>query len=1224
MIKICFNRKRPGYDQRSEALSETLRTQLDIDAKLTLYIGYEIIDLDPKLYPNAVANVFSEVMTDEVMETLPMTANTVLAREPLPGQYDQRSDAAEQCLRLLDFKTHATVKTFEVVVFDRQLDETEQSRFLAFWINPIELRVKHLGETLVTVDPVSDEGPIAGFLGFSEGQALAFLKKERAAMSLEDYELIRKHFKTIERRNPTRTEFKILDTYWSDHCRHTTFETKLNGICIPEGPFTQPLSQAMDKITKMREVLGRMEKPLTLMELATIYGRYLNDPRVEISEEINACSVRVKIQTETGPEDWLLQFKNETHNHPTEIEPFGGASTCIGGAIRDPLSGRAYVYQAMRISGCGNVKEKLEETLSGKLPQRVIATRATQGNSAYGNQIGVATTFVKEIYHPSYQAKHLELGAVVGAVKASAVRRETPNPGDVIVLLGGRTGRDGIGGATGSSQAHTSKSLTTCASEVQKGNAPEERKLQRLFRNPKASTLIKKCNDFGAGGVSVAIGELAPGLDIDLDVIPVKYLGLNATELAISESQERMAVVLEAKDLDEFLELATMENLEATKVATVTREPRLKMHFKGKTVADLDRALIDTNGHRQSTRAILKQSSLPDRTPIPFNESNALEHLASLNVALQKGLIEQFDASIGATTVLFPLGGKDQSSPTQGSVQTISIPDKTSTSVSILTYGFIPELSETNMFISAQAAVLQSIAKTIALGGQIDDIFFSIQEYFPKLGHDARKWGQVVQALLGAFSVQEAFRRPAIGGKDSMSGSFKNLDVLDTLVCFACTKAEMEEILPQVATETETPLYVVKPRVQSDGSFDLEMTVEVYRHLEKLIRLKQVKAVRVIEESLFASVCALIFGNAIQAEINMELDLLSPYHCAFLVAGKPNDLPLDWHYIGKTSTSAFTFNQIKVDYDQARKAYLHGLDFLYPVFASNPTMDPGIPDTDQSCSPYPFPQPDEVRVVIPYFPGTNCEDDTARAFLHAGAKVQLCALRNLGGKDLKDSLHDFAQALDQAHILALPGGFSSGDEPDGSAKFIVNVLRNAKIKTAIEGLLKRGGLILGICNGFQALIKTGLLPYGDIRELDANDATLTHNTLGRHISAIASTRLTSNASPWLNGLKPGKIAKVPLSHGEGRLRVNPKQAEEWARNGQIAFQYCDPDGQASMDPRYNLNGSDYAIEGLISPDGRILGKMGHSERVLNGLYKNIPDMEIFPIIQNGVDYFKKR
>ena len=1219
-----FIRKRAGFDINSASLSKLIQTQLGIQAQVSTFIGYDVFELDPAILPSAISRVFSEAMSDEVFDSLPEGSETIILKEPLPGQYDQRSDAAQQCLRLLDENTQATVSSFEGVRFDKILNPQEQQRFLNYWINPIESREKSLDEEVVLSDNLSDEGPITGITDFNAHQALAFLRKNKAAMSIADLKLIQTFFETHEHRQPTMTEFKVLDTYWSDHCRHTTFETQLKKITIPKGPYEKELNAALDLFSAYRQKAARTHKPLTLMEMATIAGRVIDDPRVEHSAEINACSVKIKVKVKETATDWLLQFKNETHNHPTEIEPFGGASTCIGGAIRDPLSGRAYVYQAMRISGCGNVKESIAETIPHKLPQRVIAARATQGNSAYGNQIGVATTYVREIYHPRYAAKHLELGAVVGAVKASDVKRLTPCANDVIILIGGRTGRDGIGGATGSSLAHTQVSLTMCASEVQKGNAPEERKLQRLFRNPQASRMIKKCNDFGAGGISVAIGELADGLIIDLNKVPLKYLGLNATELAISESQERMAVVLDPADAQAFIHLAHSENLEATPVATVTAAKRLQMFYKGQCVVDLDRALIDTNGVRQNASAILKQNSplVSDRKS--FTEATALAHLGSLNVALQKGLIEQFDASIGVTTVLYPLGGKTQLTPTQGSVQKISLADQESSTVSIMTAGFIPELSEINPFLSAQGAVLESIAKTIALGGKIENIFFSFQEYFPKLNQDEEKWGSVVQALLGALSVQAAFHRPAIGGKDSMSGSFNTMDVLETLVSFACTVANPEDILTQQAKSPFDHLYLAKAKRKENGLFDLEGTKALYEKIQGLVQSKKLSAVRVVEQGLFASICALVFGNALKADIDTQEDLFELLPGSLLIATPLSDAPSDWIRLGQVSTDQFRFNGIDVDYDKAVHAYVNGLDFLYPVTAQASQSKLFIKDTDKAALTYQGEIPSTIRVVIPFFPGTNCENDTARAFAKAGGTPHLIAIRNLTKQALESSLNEFVKALETAHILALPGGFSSGDEPDGSAKFIVNVLRNDKVRKAVEDLLKRQGLILGICNGFQALIKTGLLPYGEYRELTQDDATLTHNTIHRHIAAIATTRLSSNASPWLKTLKPGLIVKVPLSHGEGRLKVSDEQAQAWFDSGQVAFQYADPDGNPSVDPRTNLNGSDHAIEALISPNGQILGKMGHTERISKDLYKNIPGITELKLFQNGIDYFKKR
>ena len=1217
----CFIQKKDGFDHASLSLSHVLQSQLDIQANVCLLNGYDVEELDPKWKTEAVSRIFSEAMIDKVFEILPHTKGSVILREPLPGQYDQRADAAMQCLKLLDSESTAIVKTFEIALFDQTLSADEEIRFIHYWVNPVEMRVKKLNQEIVLDETVSDEGEIKGFTKLDEEGMFTFLKNEKAAMSCDDLRLIQDYFKDIQR-NPTHTEFKVLDTYWSDHCRHTTFETQLTKISIEEGPYAQEIEDALQLFHAYRSQIGRETRPVTLMEIATIAGRVIDDPRIEHSEEVNACSIKIKVDTDQGDEDWLLQFKNETHNHPTEIEPFGGASTCIGGAIRDPLSGRAYVYQAMRISGCGNVNEEIKDTLPDKLPQRVIAAKAAKGNSSYGNQIGVATTFVKEIYHPRYAAKHLECGAVVGAVKQSSVRRETPVGGDIIVLLGGRTGRDGIGGATGSSQAHTSSSLTTCASEVQKGNAPEERKIQRLFRKENVAKMIKKCNDFGAGGICVAISELADGLMIDLDTVLLKYAGLNATELAISESQERMAVVIESRDVESFLFEAKMENLEATIVAKVTEEKRLVMHHRGLSVVDLDRALIDTHGVRQRAQAILTQPMVISIEPEIFDEKSAYRKLASLNVTSQKGLIEQFDASIGATSVLFPLGGKEQLSPIQGGVQKISMEVGYTDTVSILTYGFIPALSEQNMFLSAQGAVLESIAKTIALGGKVENIFFSFQEYFPRLNKDSKKWGSVVQALLGALSVQDAFKRPAIGGKDSMSGSFKDMDVLETFISFACTPAKVDDILSQEAKKVGNILYFVPAKHSDSGLFDLASIKHTYLEVQRFIHAKKAQSVRVVENGLFASICEMVFGTNLKVKVDTLLDLYELRPASLLVETALTDVPKAWIRIGEISDQEFSFNSIKLDYEKAKEVYTKGLDFLYPLLEKGNPKFKAIPDHNQPWKAYKGLPIEQVQVVIPFFPGTNCETDTQKAFEKAGAIVKVHGIRNLNPKELKDSIDQFCALLDDAQILALPGGFSAGDEPDGSAKFIVNVLRNANVKKSVEGLLDRDGLIIGICNGFQALIKTGLLPYGEYRDLDEQDATLTHNTIHRHISSIANTRVTSNASPWLKNVTTGSCFKVPLSHGEGRIALSEKQFDQLAKNGQVVLQYADSRGKASVDPSVNLNGSDYAIEGLISPNGRILGKMGHTERVLNGLYKNIPGMQDLPIFQNGVDYFK--
>jgi phosphoribosylformylglycinamidine synthase len=1211
-----FVQKRNDIDSHSASLSDSVRQQLMIDAQVTVFNGYDIDDLDESYWDVAIARVFSEPMTDMVYLRLPKVVGAVIVREPLPGQYDQRADSAQQCLRLIDGDTLATVSTFEVAMFDTELSDEECSSFIRYWINPIEARQKDLDCDVEIEESASDEGEIRGFTTFNDDQLKEFLVDQQAAMSYEDIKLIQRFFSDHENRNPTRTEFKVLDTYWSDHCRHTTFETVLDEIIIEDGPLKSSIEPILNEYRMLKRLTHRENRPDTLMEIATIYAKALNDPRVEISDEINACSVKIHIDTENGDEEWLLQFKNETHNHPTEIEPYGGASTCIGGAIRDPLSGRAYVYQAMRISGCGNIKEEISETMPDKLPQRVIALKATAGNSGYGNQIGVATTTVKEIYHPRYVAKHLELGAVVGAVKADHVRRLKPVAGDVIVLVGGRTGRDGIGGATGSSIEHDSSSLLTCAAQVQKGNAVEERKIQRLFRNPDVSLLIKKCNDFGAGGVSVAIGELADGLTIDLSAVPTKYMGLNATELAISESQERMAVVLDPKDVDKFLNFARQENLEATVVAKVTESKRLIMKYQDSVVVDLDRALIDTHGVRQHARARISADYSPPSVET-FDKDWALTHISSLNVCSQKGLIERFDSTINALSVLAPLGGKYQLTPSEGSVSKIPVLKGNTSMASILTYGFNPQLSEQNMFVSAQGAVLESIAKVLALGGQVNDIFFSFQEYFPKLKNESQ-WGDVSGALLGALSVQKTFGRPAIGGKDSMSGSFKQLDVLPTLVSFACATTTVKNVISSEAKVKGNRLYLIEVKRLHDGSFDLEDAKKQYSSFEN--HRDSIVSAAVVKESLFASIVVMLMGNGLGITVDTQLSMSDNYVGSLLV--ESNDPQPDWIEIGIINDD-YTFNGITLDKDEVKKYYVGGLEFLYPIHHADEDTDVTLPSIGYPIETYPYSAVDEVHVVIPVFPGTNCEVDTARAFEKAGGTVDYALIRNLSKEDLTQSIDHFVSLLDRAHILALPGGFSMGDEPDGSAKFIVNILKNEKVKAAIERLLARKGLIIGICNGFQALIKCGLLPYGKIMDLTFEDATLTFNAIGRHISTMATTRLVCDGSPWLKDVGEDMF-KVPFSHGEGRLMASEPQVQQWIENGQIAFQMCDDEGRSTMDPKVNLNGSVMAIEGLISPCGQILGKMGHTERIDLDLYKNIPGIRAVPLFENGINYFRKR
>lgn len=1221
MKRTIYTEKRNGFNQEALNLKQQLKNLLDIECELRVLNGYTIENIDEKDITNAIQHVFSEPMVDRVYESIPMNDGQIYAREPLPGQYDQRSDSAIQCIKCLDFESEPNVKTFQVVLFNRMLTNHEHLKFIKYWINPVEMRLKNLIEDDQTIEIIK-EPLLQNFCKWEELKLIQFLKDQSAAMTLDDLKLIQSYFNNHLHRDLTFTEFKVLDTYWSDHCRHTTFETEITKINIEEGPYKDAIEHAFNQFLTMRNSLNRNNKPITLMEMATMFGRFNKDPRIELSDEVNACSVMIDVEIDNRVEEWLLMFKNETHNHPTEIEPFGGASTCIGGAIRDPLSGRSYVYQAMRISGCGNVKESFESTLPNKLPQRIIASKATQGNSSYGNQIGVTTTFVKEIYHPSYVAKHLECGAVVGAVKKENVKRLKPETGDIVILLGGRTGRDGIGGATGSSKIQSSNSLQTSGSEVQKGNAPEERKLQRLFRNPNVTQLIKKANDFGAGGVCVAIGELADGCTIQLDKVPLKYLGLTPTEIAISESQERMAVVIEPKDSESFLAYARNENVEATIVATITDTNRLIMKYGNDVVVDLPRDLINTNGVRQKIEAILSQNGYTKSASKPFTELSLLEHLNDLNVSSQKGLIEQFDGSIGATTVLYPLGGKHQLTPALASVQKISLEHGTTNTVSILTYGFNPSLAEINPFMSAQASVLESIARTIAVGGSIKNIFFSFQEYFARLYKDPKKWGNVVQTLLGAQSVQDAFGRPAIGGKDSMSGSFNEKDVIDTFISFACSTRSVENIISNETKNVGNKLYFVQAKRFENGLFDLDSIKETYQYLEELIASKQVVSAQLINQTLATSLCEMSFGNGLGFNIKTDLDLLSDYPASLIIEVNP-DNELDYPCLGEVTENQFIFNGIIIDYNHAKCAYESGLTFLYPIIGPKQELSIETITSNIGYKPYAYEPVEDVKVVIAVFPGTNCEVDTARAFEKAGAQVKQALIRNLDANQLKESIQDFCKMIDESHILALPGGFSGGDEPDGSAKFIVNILLNEDVKNAVRRLLNRDGLMIGICNGFQALIKTGYIPFGEIRQLDETDATLAHNTIHRHISTMANIRQSTNASPWLNQEDLAYVSKVPLSHGEGRLVISPEQFKTCVANGQIAFQYVNHEGQATMDPHFNVNGSSYAIEGMISPNGRILGKMGHTERIQDGCYINIPDMSEMKLFENGVNFFKR-
>lgn len=1225
-----FVEKKPGFRVESEDLCKTLKTNLNVDVEsLRLLLTYDVFNIEETDLENAKKTVFSEVMVDEIHESVDLGGKKVIALETLPGQYDQRADSAVQCIKLLNPSATCQITTGKVILLEGDLSEEDIVKISNYLINPIESRVKNLDvlaiDQSVAIKPLAD---FSGFIQYNEIELKDFWKAQGFAMSFEDIKLVQEYFKS-EKRDPRETELKVLDTYWSDHCRHTTFETCLKSVKIETSRFKEAIESAYDRYLELRHACGRDEKPQTLMDMATINSRYLRKegllPDVEISDEINACSVFIDVDHDGVMEKWLLQFKNETHNHPTEIEPFGGASTCIGGAIRDPLSGRSYVYQAMRVTGSGDITTPLEKTLKGKLPQLLISKKSAAGNSSYGNQIGLPTTYVREIYHDDYVAKHLEVGAVVGAVKAEAVVREKPTEGDIIILLGGRTGRDGIGGATGSSKEHTQASLDTCASEVQKGNAPEERKIQRLFRNAECTKLIKKCNDFGAGGVCVAIGELADGLIIHLDQVRTKYAGLNATEIAISESQERMAVVVAKENGPKFIELAQRENLEAYQVAEVTNTNRLVMKYKDDLIVDISREFVDSAGARQVTEVEIQASSKTNpMTSTELTKENIITMISSRNVACQKGLVEMFDASIGSTTVHMPFGGKNQMTPSQASIQKIPVLDGKTKTCSILTYGFNPRLMEYSCFTGSMFSVLESMAKTVAVGGDLKNTYFSFQEYFERLNFDPEKWGRVTEALLGTITVLDKFDKAAIGGKDSMSGTFNTISVPPTLLSFACTKGHVENIVSAELKGKGNTLGVYLPKISEDGYPDLDSYEQLFNHVQAQIKEKKILSSYVVEEGGILAACfKMSFGNQLGFKLETKLDLMKMIPGAIVVETSAPCNDVDYVVIGTTTESNYDINGIVCTQNEIMSAWTGYLDKFYPRTASTDAKAAETISYTQGQKRKSSRCVDIPKVCITAFPGTNCEYDMKRAFEQEGAKGEIVVFRNQTQQDILDSIKHLVSVLDESQILALPGGFSSGDEPDGSAKFIVNVLQNEEVKAAVHRLIERDGLILGICNGFQALIKSGLLPYGQIRTLKDTDATLFRNDINRHVSTMAHTRVASNNSPWLQDLTVDDDHMIAFSHGEGKFACSEEELKTLIKNGQVAFQYCDEQCRASNDPHININGSTCAIEGIVSIDGRILGKMGHSERFFDDVFQNIPGNKKQNIFASGVNYFKR-
>lgn len=1229
MVFRIFVEKKPGLDNEARALKNDINELLQIKGveKVRIFNRYDADDIAEDLFDYAVNTVFSEPQLDNVTTELP-EADYIFAVEYLPGQFDQRASSAAECIQIISRGERPTVKTAKVYALYGKIDGADVEAVKKYVINAVEAREAsmELPETLAAEYEIPTEvETIEGFTDFTDEQLEKFIADRGLAMDLADIKFCREYFQK-EDRNPTVTEIKMIDTYWSDHCRHTTFNTTIDSVKFED----ETLQAAYDRYIELRKSLGRT-KPVTLMDIGTIAVKHLKKEgklsKLDESEEINACTVKIKVDVEGKEEDWLLLFKNETHNHPTEIEPFGGAATCVGGAIRDPLSGRSYVYAAMRLTGAGDPLVPVSETIPGKLPQRKLVTTAAAGYSSYGNQIGLATGQVDEIYHPGYVAKRMEIGAVIAAAPAENVVREVPVPGDRVILLGGKTGRDGCGGATGSSKSHDLSSLESCGAEVQKGNAPEERKLQRLFRNPEASKLIKRCNDFGAGGVSVAIGELADGLEIDLNKVPKKYEGLDGTELAISESQERMAVVVEEKDVDRFCALAKSENLEATVVAKVTEEPRVSMHWNGKNIVNISREFLDSNG---AEKHIDVETTAPESYDKKVSGTFAENYKAvagDLNVCSKRGLSERFDSTIGAGTVLMPFGGKYQRTPIQAMVNKVSVEKKDTKTCSLMAWGYNPFIMEKSPYHGAYLAVVESVSKLIAEGAAFEDVYLSFQEYFEKLGSDSKKWGKPFAALLGALDAQLELEVGSIGGKDSMSGTFENLHVPPTLVSFAVTTENIDNIISPEFKEAGHKVYLLKPELNDKGLPTGQSLKEIYGQVTDLMRSGAVKACYTPAMGGIAeAILKMSMGNGIGFIFNgvLTLDDIFGYNYGGFIVEADSDIGVG-QLIGET-TEKFALSRFGEELDLKELCKIYE-DKLEPVYPCNIKTDEDKPNTLSFESDNAFgasvknPVP---KVLIPVFPGTNCEYDTAKAFARAGAEPEIFVINNLTSADVAKSISDFAAKVRNSQMIFIPGGFSGGDEPDGSGKFITAFFRNEEIKEAVTDLLeKRDGLMAGICNGFQALIKLGLVPYGKIIDTDETCPTLTYNRISRHQSKLVRIRIASNNSPWLANTSVGDVYTVPISHGEGRFIASPELLESMAAKGQIITQYVDMEGNATNDIQFNPNGSDWAVEGIISPDGRVLGKMGHSERIGKGLYKNVPgefDMKMF---ESAVSYFKK-
>ena len=1232
-----FVEKKEGFRVEAESLRHELNENLQMHIRKMRYLCvYDLFGFSKELLEKSKYSVFGEIVTDVVNGHLDLKGMTYLAVEYIPGQFDQRASSAIDCVHLIDPKANIDIRSSRLLIFEDEMTADEMARIRHYYINAVEAREKNLD--VLESQQKADVKPLAlldGFTTMPIEEYAAFCKQWGLAMNTNDLACVVDYFRK-EHRDPTETELRIIDTYWSDHCRHTTFTTILEDIEIEDSFIKADIEQEIEQFKHIRVQLGREQKPLCLMELATIGARYLKHQGLlddmEVSEENNACSIFIDVDVDGKDERWLLQFKNETHNHPTEIEPFGGASTCLGGAIRDPLSGRAYVYQAMRVTGAGDIYAPVNETMAGKLPQQIISRKAAAGYSSYGNQIGLATTHVREIYHPSYVAKRLEVGAVVGAVKADAVRRESPVAGDVILLLGGRTGRDGIGGATGSSKEHTEASLEACGSEVQKGNAPEERKIQRLFRRKEVTKLIKKSNDFGAGGVSVAIGELADGLDIYLDRVPTKYSGLNPTELAISESQERMAVVVEKKDQETFEQLCQQDNIEVTHVADVTNTGRMRQFYKGELIADLSRAFIDSAGAKHYAQATI----LPVEERDPFHQTIAGDTLTermchvlrSANVTSQKGLIEEFDATIGRSTVLMPFGGRLQRSETQVSVQKLPTDGFTNTA-SIMAFGYNPFIAEWSPYHGAAYAVVEACSKVVAAGADYSHMRFSYQEYFERMTN-RQSWGKPLSALLGALKMQIALGLPSIGGKDSMSGTFEHISVPPTLIAFGITTVGADKVISTDLKKDGNRLYLLQHKPLANYMPNTDQLKQLWAETTKAIQSSRICSAYSLG---FGGICEALakmsFGNELGVDVRLDEHLLYDYQYGSMLVEATEELNIkDAILLGYVTNGAnLIINGESVNRDTLYEACTAPFNKVYPSSMKPQHLEllpRGTENTSYDQEPIAH---EDLKgkapiVYIPVFPGTNCDYDSAKAWRKAGAEVEVSIFRNLTEQDVIASINEMVEHINRAQILMLAGGFSLGDEPDGSAKFIVSVINQHKVSQAIESLLNRGGLILGICNGFQALVKSGLLPYGTLGQVTTASPTLFRNDINRHVSQMVTTTVASTKGPWLKGMSVGDLHSIAVSHGEGKFVVDEELARQLFENGQVAFRYTHPlSGQATMESPYNPNGSCYAIEGIISPNGQILGKMGHSERWEEGVFTNIAGNKNQPLFENAVNYF---